>query len=163
MTWSMDFVADGLADGRTIRCLTIVDYWSRECLAIEVDTSITGRRVVTVLERLADLRGLPTSIKVDHGPEFECQRLDAWAYLNNVHLAFIRPGKPIERAYVASFNGKFTRGAGGDLPIGLDFLACFCFSDCASDVVLGTEHRLTRVCSTVPAITKFTRKSGASD
>lgn len=103
----MDFVADCLADGRKLRCLTIVDDFSRECLAIEVDTSITGRRVVAVLERLADLRGLPRSITVDHGPEFEGQVLDAWACAKNVQLAFIRPGKPVENAYVESFNGKF--------------------------------------------------------
>jgi len=107
ISWSMDFVADGLADGRKLRCLTIVDDWSRECLAIEVDTSLTGRLVVAVLDRLADLRGLPRSITVDHGPEFEGQRLDAWAYRNLVQLAFIRPGKPVENAYIESFNGKF--------------------------------------------------------
>ena len=66
--------------------LTIVDDCSRECLAIEVDTSITGTRVVAVLERLADLRGLPLSITVDHGPEFEGQVLDAWAYQAGVQL-----------------------------------------------------------------------------
>lgn len=107
VSWSMDFVADCLADGRKLRCLTIVDDFSRECLAIEVDTSITGRRVVAVLERLADLRGLPRSITVDHGPEFEGQVLDTWAYAKNVQLAFIRPGKPVENAYIESFNGKF--------------------------------------------------------
>jgi putative transposase len=107
LSWSMDFVADCLASGRKLRCLTIVDDFSRECLAIEVDTSITGRRVAAVLERLADLRGLPRSITVDHGPEFEGQVLDAWAYTKNVQLAFIRPGKPVENAYVESFNGKF--------------------------------------------------------
>jgi putative transposase len=107
LSWSMDFVADCLASGRKLRCLTIVDDFSRECLAIEVDTSITGRRVATVLERLADLRGLPRSITVDHGPEFEGQVLDAWAYTKNVRLAFIRPGKPVENAYIESFNGKF--------------------------------------------------------
>jgi putative transposase len=107
LSWSMDFVADCLASGRKLRCLTIVDDFSRECLAIEVDTSITGRRVAAVLERLADLRGLPRSITVDHGPEFEGQVLDAWAYEENVQLAFIRPGKPVENAYVESFNGKF--------------------------------------------------------
>lgn len=107
LSWSMDFVADCLASGRKLRCLTIVDDFSRECPAIEVDTSITGRRVVAVLERLADLRGLPRSITVDHGPEFEGQVLDAWAYERGVRLAFIRPGKPVENAYIESFNGKF--------------------------------------------------------
>jgi putative transposase len=106
-SWSMDFVADGLADGRRLRCLTIVDDHSRESPAIEVDTSITGTRVVAVLERLADERGLPASITVDHGPEFEGQMLDAWAYSRGVRLSFIRPGKPVENAYIESFNGKF--------------------------------------------------------
>jgi putative transposase len=106
-SWSMDFVSDGLCDGRKLRCLTIVDDCSRECPAIEVDTSITGRRVVAVLDRLADLRGLPLSITVDHGPEFEGQVLDAWAYQRGVRLNFIRPGKPIENAYIESFNGRF--------------------------------------------------------
>ena len=80
LSWSMDFVSDGLADGRRLRCLTIVDDCTRECVAIEVDTSITGVRVRAVLERLAETRGLPASITVDHGPEFEGQVLDAWAY-----------------------------------------------------------------------------------
>ena len=106
-SWSMDFVSDGLANGRRLRCLTIVDDCTRECLVIEVDTSITGTRVKAVMERLADLRGLPRSITVDHGPEFEGQVLDAWAYAANVQLAFIRPGKPNENAYIESFNGKF--------------------------------------------------------
>jgi len=103
----MDFVSDGLCDGRKLRCLTIVDDCSRECPAIEVDTSITGRRVVAVLERLAEARGLPLSITVDHGPEFEGQVLDAWAYRRGVQLNFIRPGKPVENAYIESFNGRF--------------------------------------------------------
>jgi len=106
-SWSMDFVSDGLCDGRKLRCLTIVDDCSRECPAIEVDTSITGRRVVAVLERLAEARGLPLSITVDHGPEFEGQVLDAWAYRRGVQLNFIRPGKPVENAYIESFNGRF--------------------------------------------------------
>jgi putative transposase len=106
-SWSMDFVSDGLCNGRKLRCLTIVDNYSRECPAIEVDTSINGRRVVAVLERLADLRGLPLSITVDHGPEFEGRVLDEWAYRRGVTLNFIRPGKPVENAYVESFNGRF--------------------------------------------------------
>jgi putative transposase len=107
ISWSMDFVADALADGRKLRCLNIVDDCTRECLVIEVDTSLTGRRVVAVLQRLAETRGLPLSISVDHGPEFEGQALDAWAFENGVQLAFIRPGKPVENAYIESFNGRF--------------------------------------------------------
>ena len=106
-SWSMDYVADGLIDGRKLRVLAIVDDYSRECLALEVDSSLPGARVVAVLERLADLRGLPRSITVDHGPEFEGQALDAWTYKRAVRLAFIRPGKPVENAYVESFNGRF--------------------------------------------------------
>jgi len=107
VSWSMDFVADGLIGGRRLRCLTIVDDCTRECLAIEVDTSITGLRVQGVLERLADSRGLPASITVDNGPEFDGQVMDKWAYRRGVHLSFIRPGKPNENAYIESFNGKF--------------------------------------------------------
>jgi len=76
----MDFVADGLANGRRLRCLTLVDDYTRESLAIEVDTSLPDLRMIAVLDRLAESRGLPRSITVDHGPEFESQALDAWAY-----------------------------------------------------------------------------------
>jgi len=107
VSWSMDFVADGLIGGRRLRCLTIVDDCTRECLAIEVDTSITGLRVQAVLDRLADIRGLSQSITVDNGPEFDGKVLDQWAYRTGVQLSFIRPGKPNENAYIESFNGKF--------------------------------------------------------
>ena len=107
VSWSMDFVADGLIGGRRLRCLTIVDDCTRECLAIEVDTSITGLRVQVVLDRLADIRGLSQSITVDNGPEFDGKVLDQWAYRTGVQLSFIRPGKPNENAYIESFNGKF--------------------------------------------------------
>jgi len=107
VSWSMDFVADGLIGGRRLRCLTIVDDCTRECLAIEVDTSITGLRVQAVLDRLADTRSLPKSITVDNGPEFDGQVLDKWSYRRGVQLSFIRPGKPNENAYIESFNGKF--------------------------------------------------------
>ncbi|MCP8713044.1 transposase [Streptomyces sp. AC04842] len=79
-SWSMDFVFDGLAYGRRFRCLNIVDDYTRECLAIEVDTSLPGLRVAQLLQRLAELRGLPKSITVDNGPEFAGRALDAWAY-----------------------------------------------------------------------------------
>jgi putative transposase len=107
VSWSMDFVADGLIGGRRLRCLTIVDDCTRECLAIEVDTSLPGLRVKAVLDRLADTRGLPQSITVDNGPEFDGKVLDQWAYRTGVQLSFIRPGKPNENAYIESFNGKF--------------------------------------------------------
>lgn len=106
-SWSMDFVSDGFVDGRRLRCLNIVDDFTKECLAIEVDTSLPGRRVASVLERLAESRGLPQSITVDNGPEFVSKALDEWAYRNQLKLRFIDPGKPQQNAYIESFNGKF--------------------------------------------------------
>jgi putative transposase len=105
--WSMDFMVDTLADGRGFRTLNIVDDFTRECPAIEVDRSLPGVRVVRVLERLRETRGLPKAIVVDNGPEFAGRALEAWAYQRQVEIRFIRPGKPIENAYVESFNGKF--------------------------------------------------------
>ncbi len=105
--WSMDFVTDSIITGRRFRALAIVDDYSRECPAIEVDTSLGGRRVVGVLEKLAEIRGLPEVITIDNGPEFAGRVLDEWAYRNGVKLSFIRPGKPIDNAYIESFNGRF--------------------------------------------------------
>ena len=105
--WSMDFVGDSLADGRTFRTLNIVDDFSREAPAIIVDQSLPGQRVVRELEALVAQRGVPEMIVTDNGPEFAGKALDAWAYRRGVTLHFIRPGKPVENAYVESFNGKF--------------------------------------------------------
>ena len=104
--WSMDFVIDSIVTGRRFRALAIVDDYSRECPAIEVDTSLGGRRVVGVLKRLADIRGLPEVITVDNGPEFAGRAMDEWAYRKGIKLSFIRPGKPIENAFAESFNGR---------------------------------------------------------
>jgi putative transposase len=104
--WSMDFVSDSLDSNRRFKVLTIVDAYSRECPALEIDTSLNGKRVVQVLERLAALRGLPEVITVDNGPEFTSKALDEWAYKNKIRLNFIRPGKPVENAYIESFNGR---------------------------------------------------------
>ena len=103
----MDFTVDTLADGRGFRTLNIVDDFTRECVAIEVDRSLPGLRVARVLDRLHATIGLPQTIVMDNGPEFAGRTLDAWAYARGVTLRFIRPGKPIENAYVESFNGKF--------------------------------------------------------
>lgn len=105
--WSMDFVHDSLVGGRRFRCLTIVDNFSKESPAIEVDTSLTGLRVVRVLERLKETHGLPKALRVDNGPEFISISLQLWALENGVELEFIQPGKPIENAFIESFNGKF--------------------------------------------------------
>ena len=108
--WSMDFVTDSIVTGRRFRALVIVDDYSRECPAIEVDTALGGRRVVGVLERLAETRGLPEVITIDNGPEFAGKALDEWAYRKGVKLNFIRPGKPIENAYAKSFIGRLRDG-----------------------------------------------------
>jgi putative transposase len=104
--WSMDFASDTTCTGRRFRALVIIDDFSRECPAIEVDTSLGGVRVVAVLQRLAETRGLPEVITSDNGPEFTGKVMDEWAYKNGVKLNFIRPGRPVENAYAESFIGK---------------------------------------------------------
>jgi putative transposase len=105
--WSMDFMRDTLANGRVFRTFNVVDDFSREGLAIEPDFSLTTSRVVEVLDQLGVVRGFPGSIVLDNGPEFTSQGLDAWAHRRNVRLQFIRPGKPVENAFIESFNGRF--------------------------------------------------------
>ena len=105
--WSMDFQHDLLATGQRFRSLNIVDDFSRECPAIEVDTSLPGVRVVRVLDRLAETRGLPREIVVDNGPELAGKALDEWAWRNGIRLNFIEPGKPTQNAFIESFNGRF--------------------------------------------------------
>lgn len=104
--WSMDFVSDALATGRRIRVLTVVDDFTRESLATEVDTSLPGMRVARVLDRLVQERGFPQVITTDNGPEFAGRVLDAWAYEHQVQLRFIDPGKPVQNAFIESFNGR---------------------------------------------------------
>ena len=104
--WSMDFVSDSLHDGRRFRVLTLVDHFTRESPAIEVGNSIPGKRVVAVLERLARTHGLPQVITTDNGTEFTSRAVDEWAHRNGVKLDFISPGKPVENAYIESFNGR---------------------------------------------------------
>ena len=105
--WSMDFVTDALADGRAFRCFTLVDDFTRESLAIEVIHSLPALRVLQVLDRLARTRGLPRSIVCDNGPEFTGRAMDLWAHRTGVVLDFIAPGRPVENAYIESFNGRF--------------------------------------------------------
>jgi putative transposase len=104
--WSMDFVSDCVGTGKVIRMLTIVDDCTRECPGIEVDTSLGGLRVRRVLDRIASERGLPEAIVVDNGPEFRGRALAAWSEERRVRLEFIQPGKPVQNAYVESFNGR---------------------------------------------------------
>lgn len=104
--WSIDFVSDCVSTGKAIRMLTMVDHCTRECPAIEVDTSLGGLRVRRVLDRVAADRGLPEAIVLDNGPEFRGRALAAWSEERGVRLEFIQPGKPVQNAYVESFNGR---------------------------------------------------------
>lgn len=105
-TWAVDFVHDALSDGRRFRALTVIDEFSRESLAIEVGASLTGARVSQVLQRLCELRAVPIIIRSDNGPEFRGRVMDQWAYARGVRLQFIEPGKPIQNAFIESFNSR---------------------------------------------------------
>jgi putative transposase len=102
----MDFVADAALNNRRIKAMPIVDVYTKKCHRIEVDTSINGVRVCRVLDEVGEREGLPEVIMIDNGPEFAGKALDEWAYRNGVKLQFIRPGKPVENAYIESFNGR---------------------------------------------------------
>ena len=104
--WSMDFVTDRMENGRQFRILTIVDHFSRECPLMEAGVSMTGKRVARALERLSLDHPLPRVISVDNGSEFYSQAMDSWAYRRGVQLEFIRPGRPVENAFIESFNGR---------------------------------------------------------
>jgi putative transposase len=104
--WSMDFMSDELFNGQRIRLLTLVDNFTRESLAIEVDAHLGGHRVVAALQHINQGRSLPKTIRVDNGPEFISKVLDQWAYLNGVELDFSRPGKPTDNAFIEAFNGR---------------------------------------------------------
>ena len=105
--WSMDFVFDALACGRRLKCLTIVDDFTREAVDIVVDRGIGGQHVTHILDRAAFFRGYPKAIRTDQGPEFTGKALDQWAYTHGVQLKLIQAGKPTQNAYIESFNGKF--------------------------------------------------------
>lgn len=104
--WSMDFVSDAVAGKRSFRAFALVDDYTRECLAIEADTSLTGERVRRVLERVAAERGCPRALLSDNGPEFTSRVLEAWAFERKVRQEFIEPGKPTQNAFIESFNGR---------------------------------------------------------
>jgi putative transposase len=105
--WGLDFMSDALAGGRRIRLLCVLDLFTREALALEVDVSLPGARVVAVLDRLAGERGVPAELVLDNGPELTGRALDGWAAERGVRLRFIAPGKPSQNGVVESFNGRF--------------------------------------------------------
>jgi putative transposase len=104
--WSMDFIHDRLDGGRAFRILTVIDQYSKECPLLYADTAISGRAVAEQLEILGLMRSLPKAITVDNGTEFNSKTLDLWAHQNGVVLDFIRPGKPVDNAFIESFNGR---------------------------------------------------------
>jgi len=104
--WSMDFVMDGLATGRALRVLTMVDSHTRECLAMEVDSCLSSRRVTRVLEWIIQQRGAPEALRCDNGPEFTSRHFLAWCEERKIRLIHIQPGRPMQNGRVESFNGR---------------------------------------------------------
>jgi putative transposase len=105
--WSIDFVHDTLYSGRRFRTLNVMDEGVRECLDIEVDTSLPGARVIRTLDRIKDWRGLPGAIRCDNGPELICQKFVDWCVENEIEIRYIQPGKPNQNAYIERFNRTY--------------------------------------------------------
>jgi len=104
--WSMDFMSERVADGRWVRILTVVDQFTRECVCLVADQSLSGDKVAQALEPVVAQRGAPRAITVDNGSEFASRVMDAWAYRHGIQLDVIRPGKPVENGFIESFNGR---------------------------------------------------------
>lgn len=104
--WAMDFIVDGLANGRMVRILSVVDAFTRECLALEADTSLGSGRVTRALDRLIEERGLPENVRSDNGPEFTSRRMLGWAEERKINLVHIQPGRPMQNGHVESFHGR---------------------------------------------------------
>ena len=104
--WALDFAHDAVACGRAIRVLSVVDAYTRECLALEVDTSFASRRVTRVLETIVAERGHPQRIRCDNGPELTSRHFLAWCIDHQIELIHIQPGRPMQNGQVESFNGK---------------------------------------------------------
>jgi len=104
--WALDFVHDRIGDGRALRVLTIIDEFTRECLATEADTGLSSRQVARVLERILQSRPRPLSLRCDNGPEFRSHYFNAWCKSHRIGLEYITPGRPMQNGYIESFNGK---------------------------------------------------------
>lgn len=107
--WALDFMHDTLYCGKRFRTLNILDEATRECLAIEVDTSLPAGRVVRALEQLKQERGLPQQLRMDNGPELISSQLTEWCQSQHIELVYIQPGKPQQNGFVERFNGSFRR------------------------------------------------------
>jgi putative transposase len=106
VVWALDFVFDQTSDGRMLKLLNVIDEFSRECLAIDVERSIDADAVVACLERLAAERGAPAYVRFDHGPEFIAYAMADWCRFSHTETVFIDPGSPWQNAWVESFNGR---------------------------------------------------------
>lgn len=120
--WAMDFVSDSTIDGRSLRVFTVIDTYSRECLALEVGRSMSAPQVSAALDRVISMRGKPQMITCVNGTEFTSNHFHAWAYQLGIAIDFIQPGRPVENGYIESFNGQLrdewpqhelVRGLGG--------------------------------------------------
>ncbi len=105
--WSMDFVSDSLSTGRRIKCLTVADDFSHECVDITADWGISGDYVTRLLDRAALFRGYPAAVRTDNGPEFTSRAFMGWANTHGIKHILIQPGRPMQNGYIESFNGKF--------------------------------------------------------
>ena len=105
--WSMDFVSDSLSNGRRIKCLTVADDFSHECVDIAVDFGISGQYVTRLFDQAAIFRGYPVAVRTDNGPEFTSRVFLAWTTLHGIRHILIQPGRPMQNGYIESFNGKF--------------------------------------------------------
>lgn len=105
--WSMDFMSDSLGNGRRFRTFNVIDDYSREILAIEIDLSLPAQRIIRVLDRLVEYRGRPQRIRMDNGPEFISVHLASWAEEMGISLEFIQPGRPMQNGYIERFNRSY--------------------------------------------------------
>lgn len=105
--WSADFVSDALYAGRRFRTFNVIDDFNRECLAVEIDISLTGKRLIRVFDRLKAERGLPDVLRTDNGPEFLCGEFVAWAETKGMLIQYIQPGEPNQNTYIERFNRTY--------------------------------------------------------
>lgn len=103
-SWSMDFMSDSIVGGRRFRTFNLIDDCTREVLAIEIDTSLSSKRIIRTLERVILDRGKPNIIRTDNGPEFTSKDLELWARDNEIQIQFIQPGRPMQNGYIERFN-----------------------------------------------------------
>jgi putative transposase len=125
--WSADFVSDALWSGRRFRTFNVMDDFNRESLAIEIDTRLPAPRVVRALDQLIEIRGKPTKLRLENGPELISEALAKWANKNGVNLMFIQPGRPMQNGFIERFNRTYRQ----------EVLNCYVFE------TLGEVRRMT--------------------